>query len=365
MEAVGIWLQVWLQALSSIVIGASALYCVLEGAAEAHESGTGISRAALAGLALTYAPQLTDNVNNVLRSFMQVETNMVSVERLFQYIDLPPEEPPPPPPTLPTLPTLPSVPRVQPAESWPAVGEITFSDVVMRYRPELPDVLQGASFSVRDGEKVGVCGRTGSGKSTLLSCLFRLVENRSGTVTIDNVDIGTVPLATLRGRLAIIPQDPIFFTGTLKYNLDPRGEHTDAALKGLLHDCACSALLDHADGLKMALESGGGNLSAGQRQLLCVARALLKRARVLVLDEATANLDMATDDLIQTTLQAQLGDATTLTIAHRLNTIMGSDRVLVMDAGRVAEMAPPQELQRTPGSIFARLVEASRKHEAH
>ena len=345
---------------------------MIEGEAEASHGGggyawdsgsggsaaSGASRAALAGLALTYAPQLTDNVNNVLRSFMQVETNMVSVERLFQYVDLPPEEAPLPASA--SGHTPPGQGTGDSPESWPSEGAIEFAGVVMRYRPELPDVLTGASFHVRGGEKVGVCGRTGSGKSTLLSCLFRLVENREGTIRIDGVDIARVGLSTLRGRLAIIPQDPIFFTGTLRYNLDPRAAHTDEALRALLHDCASGVLLEHSDGLGMLLESGGSNLSAGQRQLLCVARALLKRAKVLVLDEATANLDMETDDLIQATLQAQLGNTTTLTIAHRLNTIMSSDKVIVMDAGRVAEMAPPDELRSTPGSIFARLVEASK-----
>ena len=157
---------------------------------------------------------------------------------------------------------------------------------------------------------------------------------------IDGIDISSVFCSLHYDRgLRIIPQDPIFFTGPLRYNLDPRSEHTDEALIELLNVCAARLLLEHAEKLNMPLEGGGSNLSAGQRQLLCMARALLKKATVLVLDEATANLDMETDDLIQKTLQSQLGDATTMTIAHRLNTIMGSDKVLVMDAGKVAEYA--------------------------
>jgi ABC-type multidrug transport system fused ATPase/permease subunit len=238
--------------------------------------------------------------------------------------------------------------------------------VVMGYRPGLPDVLRGATFHIGGGEKIGVCGRTGSGKSTLLQCLFRMVELRGGLITIDGVDISTVPLPILRSRLAIIPQDPIFFTGTLRYNIDPNDEFTDAELRKALDMCALGSFVgEHSAGIHRPLEGGGSNMSAGQRQLACMARALLKRSQVLVLDEATANLDMETDELIQrTTLRgAGLASATVLTIAHRLNTIMESDRVLVMDAGRVAEMAPPTELRDTPGSIFGRLCDASEHTE--
>merc|ERR1719181_977683 len=157
---------------------------------------------------------------------MMLETNMVSAERLFQYIDLAPEV------------TSGAEEENQPPPSWPAVGEVRFEGAVMGYRPGLPDVLRGATFAIHGGEKIGVCGRTGSGKSTLLTCLFRLVELRAGRVSIDGVDLAALPLATLRSRVGIIPQDPIFFTGTLRYNLDPRSEFSDAQLLAALEQCA-------------------------------------------------------------------------------------------------------------------------------
>jgi len=347
-NAVGIWLEVWLQCMSALVIGGAALFCVIEGKASEGEASGGATRAALAGLALTYAPQLTDSLNQLLQAFMNLETNMVSVERCFQYTDLQPEEP------------MDKADREEPEAQWPSRGAIEFKQAVMRYRPELDDALTGASFTIAGGEKVGVVGRTGSGKSTLLTCLFRLVELRSGSISIDGVNIATVPLVALRNRVAIIPQDPIFFTGTLRYNLDPRGEATDAQLQEIMSRCASGSLE-----LSMQLDGGGSNLSAGQRQLLCIVRALLRESRVLVLDEATANLDLQTDALIQRTAMQALGDATTLTIAHRLNTIMGCDKVLVMDGGRVADdsPAPPEELKRKEGSIFANLCKAAQQEE--
>ena len=197
--------------------------------------------------------------------------------------------------------------------------------------------------------QVGVCGRTGAGKSSLLVALFRIVELKAGSISIDGVDISSVPLETLRSRLSIIPQDPVLFSGTLRHNLDPLGQYSDAQLAAVLRQCSLAIPLDRP------IDERGGNLSVGQRQLVCMGRALLKAARVLVLDEATASVDMETDALIQTTLQSQLGDATVLTIAHRLNTIMHADRVLVVHDGRLAEDGPPVELKNTPDSHFAKL----------
>jgi len=277
-----------------------------------------------------------------------VETQMVSVERLHAYFPqvLAREEKTP-------LPPMPPV-------AWPTAGEITFRDVKMGYRPGLPDVLKGASFVIGGGEKAGICGRTASGKSTLLTCLFRLVELRGGVITIDGHDISQVPLSALRSRLAMIPQDPVLFTGTMRYNLDPFDEHTDEEVWAVLRSCSMGAVVEgHADGLLRPLEEGGSNLSAGQRQLTCMARALLRRARVLVLDEATASIDMETDDVIQQTLRKQLGGVSVVTIAHRLNTILDYDKVIVMDQGRVAELGSPAELKDLPGGKFRALLERS------
>ena len=262
---------------------------------------------------------------------------MVSVERLFHFCELPAEE------------SKEAASRGAPPAEWPRQGSIVFDRVKLSYRPELPDVLREMSVTIRPGEKVGIVGRTGAGKSSLLVALFRIVELKAGSISIDGVDISSVPLETLRSRLSIIPQDPVLFSGTLRHNLDPLGQYSDAQLAAVLRQCSLAIPLDRP------IDERGGNLSVGQRQLVCMGRALLKAARVLVLDEATASVDMETDALIQTTLQSQLGDATVLTIAHRLNTIMHADRVLVVHDGRLAEDGPPVELKNTPDSHFAKL----------
>ena len=331
-----------LEFFSNLIAGLAAIMCIVTSSAEDPRT-----RAAMAGLALTNAPLLTELMNNFLKQLTLLETNMVSVERLQAYAALVPEEP---------MQSLNQLTRA--TVGWPQRGGIAFRDVVMGYRPGLPDVLQGASFTIEPAEKVGVCGRTASGKSTLLVCLFRLVELRAGSILIDGVNIAEIPLAALRSALAIIPQDPVLFTGSLRYNMDPFDEHTDAQIWEVLRACSMSAPVEeHPDGLMRPLDEGGGNLSAGQRQLVCMARALLREARVLVLDEATASIDMETDDVIQRTLRERLDGVTVLTIAHRLNTILDYDKVIVMEKGRLAEMGSPQELKGRPEGKFRALLE--------
>ena len=338
LQAVSNWFAVRLELFSNLIAGLAAIMCVVTSSAEDPRV-----RAANAGLALTNAPLLSEMMNNFLKQLTILETNMVSVERLHAYAALAPEEP---------------AESTPPAVGWPQRGGIVFRDVVMGYRPGLPDVLQGASFTIEPAEKVGVCGRTASGKSTLLVCLFRLVELRAGYILIDGVNIAEISLAALRSALAIIPQDPVLFTGSLRYNMDPFDEHTDAQIWEVLRACSMSAPVEeHPDGLMRPLDEGGGNLSAGQRQLVCMARALLREARVLVLDEATASIDMETDDVIQRTLRERLDGVTVLTIAHRLNTILDYDKVIVMEKGRLAEMGSPQELKGRPEGKFRALLE--------
>lgn len=233
----------------------------------------------------------------------------------------------------------------------------------MSYADHLPPVLSHVSVSIAAGEKVGVCGRTGAGKSSLMLALFRILEARTGTVTIDGVDIGGVGLDDLRSRLAIIPQDPMLFSGTLRYNLDPTDAYPDGALWDAVTAVQMAEYVRSQGGLGMAVTEGGENLSVGQRQLLCMARALLRRSRVLVLDEATASTDVASDAIIQRRLRALTG-VTQLTIAHRINTIIDSDKILVLDGGRVVEFGPPAALRADPESAFAKLVANSARQEA-
>ena len=224
-------------------------------------------------------------------------------------------------------------------------------------RPDLDPVLLGVTVEVRAREKVGIVGRTGAGKSSLLQTLFRLVEPSSGRVVIDGIDTSTIGLADLRSRISVIPQNPVIFSGTVRSNLDPFGETTDADIWRALRTVE---LADTIDGFDLKLESvmaeDGGNLSVGQRQLMCLARAIIRGSSILVLDEATSNIDHDTDTLIQRTVRSEFKDCTVLVIAHRLTTIADLDRILVLDAGRVVEYDTPAALLREKTSTFARMV---------
>jgi ATP-binding cassette subfamily C (CFTR/MRP) protein 1 len=299
---------------------------------------------ALAGLAISNSFQILLFFSLMVRGVADIDANIASVERVVQLKRVEQEK------------EVPLTNESCPAETWPSKGEIEFHDVIMSYLPSSPQVLKGVTFTINSGEKIGIVGRTGAGKSSLVWALFRLTEPTSGSIRIDGIDISVLNLTELRKRIAIIPQEPTMFLGTIRSNLDPFGEHTDDDLWNVLERCLLlQTVRAHPDGLNMPVELMGRNFSLGTQQLMCLARAMLNKSRLLVLDEATAALDAATDSQVQQVLRTHFADRTILTIAHRLDTIIDSDRILVMDAGRVAEFATPYSLLQNPDSIFASL----------
>ncbi|KAF8882127.1 P-loop containing nucleoside triphosphate hydrolase protein [Infundibulicybe gibba] len=284
----------------------------------------------------------------MISQFAQNEQNMNAVERVLHYSELAPEGD--------------SRTPNDPPASWPGRGEITFTNVELAYREGLPLVLKDISFQVRPGEKVGIVGRTGAGKSSLLQALFRVVELQSGKIEIDGHNIRQVGLDVLRGRLALVPQDSTLFLGTLRENLDPQGICTDAELISVLQRAWLlprEGPTDPAAEAKFSLDSAvgdeGSNYSAGEKQLLALCRALVKNSRIIVLDEATSSVDVETDAKLQRTIQTEFATSTLLCIAHRLNTIAYYDRVIVMDAGKIAEFDTVLNLFDREDSIFRSL----------
>ncbi|KAJ7753347.1 multidrug resistance-associated ABC transporter [Mycena maculata] len=302
------------------------------------------------GVVLSYSLGITQIFSDMVSTYAQNEQNMNAVERIIVYTELPEEG----------ARTTPN----DPPASWPSAGAISFRNVELSYREDLPTVLKGVTFDVRAGEKVGIVGRTGAGKSSLLQALFRMVEVGSGTIEIDGMDISRIGLASLREKLALVPQDSTLFLGTLRENIDPSNTSTDAELIAALQrawllpragvvDTAAEAKF----GLNASVTDEGANYSAGEKQLLSFCRALVKNSRIIVLDEATSNVDADTDAKIQTTIRSEFSTSTVLCIAHRLNTIAYCDRILVMDAGLVAEFDAPLDLFDREGSIFRSLCD--------
>ncbi|XP_055762369.1 ATP-binding cassette sub-family C member 10-like isoform X2 [Salvelinus fontinalis] len=329
------WLDIRLQMIGVVVVTGISVIAVVQHQFKSIDPG-------LVGLSLSYALSITGLLSGLIFNFTQTEMQLVSVERTEEYST--------------TLPTEPQHSNPQVPTSWPEQGWVEFRGAVLSYREGLPNALDGVSLVVRPGEKVGVVGRTGSGKSTLFLALFRMVELNQGQILLDGVDTRQVGLAQLRSKLAIIPQDPFLFSGTVRENLDPRGCHPDPRLLEALEDCHLSPVINRIGGLGAEVGERGKSLSLGQRQLLCLARALLTEANILCIDEATASVDQKTDKLLQQTIREKFQDKTVLTIAQRINTIMDSDRVLVMDSGKVVEFDTPADLCQRDDSIFCKLV---------
>ncbi|KAG2156756.1 multidrug resistance-associated ABC transporter [Suillus bovinus] len=359
--AVNRWLSARFDLLSAATVGVTGLIAV----------STPTISAALAGFALSFAGSMTFTLLFLVRRFVGLEQSMVALERIKEYSELkrePPEYIEPRPPA-----------------SWPDKGAIKCENLIIRYAPELPEVLHNLNFEVHPGEKVGILGRTGSGKSTLALSFFRFVEATEGRIVIDDLDISKMGLSDLRSKLTIIPQDPTILSGTLRSTLDVFEEYEDAEIFEALrrvHLIPSDAAADvvEIDGvevnvnvfrnLESPVSEGGENFSTGEKQLLCMARAILKRSKLLVMDEATASVDYATDELIGKTIREEFANSTILTIAHRLRTVIDYDRVMLLDQGKIVEFGQnltkafrPAHLLSDPSSQFYELCEATGESE--
>jgi multidrug resistance-associated protein (MRP) len=341
------WLAVRLEFIGNLVVFFAALFAVLS-----HYWGW-ISSPGLVGLSVSYALNITEVLNFAVRQVSELETNIVSVERLKEYTEVESEAPW-------------RIEGKSPPDGWPQQGRIEFRGYSTRYRTGLELVVRNINAFVKPGEKIGIVGRTGAGKSSLTLALFRMIEAAEGKIVIDSTVIAEIGLHDLRSNITIIPQDPVCFSASLRFNLDPFNKYSDTEIWTALEMAHLKAFVASLpEGLSHQITEGGENVSVGQRQLLCLARALLRRSKILVLDEATAAVDLATDALIQDTIRKEFKDSTIFTIAHRLNTIMDYDRVMVLDKGEIKEMDSPQKLLENKNSYFSAMVLDSKNTESN
>ena len=373
------WLATRLEGIASCVVGLSAFFATSVVVSNGASIGNPNNFASFAGISLSYAVTATGMMQFVVRAFAQVEAAMNSVERITYYTEEIPHEAAmtskeleseKPSDQMNTAQKVVAATGsvVHPAKEWPTSGSISLTGLKMRYRPETPLVLKGLNVEIRAGERVGIVGRTGSGKSSMLLVLMRLVEpyftddelkseTYKAPLLIDGVDVMRIGLFDLRSKVGIIPQSPVLFSGTIRSNLDPFNNFSDQEIWSALEKCRMKEVVAvMTDGLLSRVAEYGENLSQGQRQLLCLGRAVLKKAHILLLDEATSSVDFETDKMIQTTIREAFKGCTVLTIAHRVNTIMDSDKILVMNDGVAAEFDAPEVLLQNKESIFSEIV---------
>uniref|UniRef100_A0A8B9P5X6 Multidrug resistance-associated protein 1 n=1 Tax=Apteryx owenii TaxID=8824 RepID=A0A8B9P5X6_APTOW len=326
------WLAVRLECVGNCIVLFAALFAVI---------ARNRLSAGLVGLSVSYSLQITAYLNWLVRMSSELETNIVAVERVKEYAEMEKE-------------AEWSIEQAAPVSTWPQEGKVEFRGYGLRYREDLDLVLKNINVTINGGEKIGIVGRTGAGKSSLTLGLFRINEAAEGEIVIDGINIAKIGLHDLRFRITIIPQDPVLFSGSLRMNLDPFDQHSDEDIWRSLELAHLKNFVSSLpDKLNHECAEGGENLSVGQRQLVCLARALLRKSKILVLDEATAAVDLETDNLIQSTIKSQFEECTVLTIAHRLNTIMDYTRVLVLDRGEVVECGSPDNLLQKKGIFYS------------
>ena len=327
-----LWLAYRVDIIGSLLVLVCCLLAVLSDSMDA----------AVAGLIVSNSFQILLFFSIMSRTMGEIQDNIGAVDRARIMSDLEAEHEP--------------VEEVKTPEQWPSNGKIAFDGVVMPYLPGKPPVLKGVTFSINKNEKIGVVGRTGAGKSSLIVALYRLAEITDGSIAVDGIDCSKIKLKHLRRSMAIIPQEPVMFSGTIRTNLDPFNEHSDEALKDVLYKCLLGSMFEHSEnGLDTKVDPMGSNFSLGTQQLICLARAMLNPSPILLLDEATAALDSDTNNAVQMVLKKHFHNRTIFTIAHRLDTIIESDRILTMNSGVIAEFERPDVLLETEGSIFREL----------
>ncbi|EWM27872.1 multidrug resistance-associated protein 1-like isoform 1 [Nannochloropsis gaditana] len=331
------WLAMRLEFVGACIVSLAGIFSIL-GRDHGVTAGKG-------GLSISYALSITQTLNWMVRMTSEVETNIVAVERIQEYSEVPSEAPA-------------LIEGKRPPPGWPQAGKVAIKNLCLSYRPGLPLVLRNLSLDINPGERIGIVGRTGAGKSSLLLALLRLVEAESGSIEVDGLNTREMGTEDLRSRFSIIPQDPVLFTGSVRFNLDPFDQYSDNDIWRALERAHLAAQVRRLpQGLLSEVEEGGKNFSLGERQLLCMARALLRHSRVLLLDEATSAVDAETDRLIQETIRTQFRGATLLTIAHRIFTLVDYDRIAVLDAGTVVEFDTPLNLLKKKGGAFRGLAE--------
>ncbi|KAJ4809755.1 hypothetical protein LUZ62_022321 [Rhynchospora pubera] len=308
--------------------------------------------AGFVGMALSYGLTLNTWLVVAINDQCTLSNVIISVERLNQYMNIESEAPL-------------ILKESQPPLDWPTAGRVELENLKIRYQPDLPLVLHGITCTFEGGHKIGIVGRTGSGKTTLISALFRLVEPAGGKIIIDGQDITKIGLHDLRSRLGIIPQDPILFHGSIRYNLDPLGQFTDQQIWEVLDRCQLKEAVEiKTHGLDSLVAQEGTNWSMGQRQLFCLGRALLRRSHLLVLDEATASIDNTTDAVLQKTIRNEFAGCTVITVAHRIPTVIDCNMVLAIEDGKSVEYDEPMKLMNTEGSLFRELVKEYWSHSS-